>query len=220
MCVMRGLYCLHCCWGYIKFQITITVCRFHGGHEIFRGLLQWTEWIVMPIISRYLNNISNVVDHWYLSFKLIQSDKSLCFLNMTPVLPIKCSKPGLSQHGEILRLGGKSLIRILLWQGSGGDGIELWERLIMNYRQPTWLDRNQDWPHFYERMWVVCWKALPYLFTRATLAQKREREKKKHKQLRCTHTKCATHFIIFHFYSNQKKYVYGYWTRKYVYKQL
>lgn len=118
---------------------------------------------------------------------------------MTPVLPIKCSKPGLSQHGAILRLGGKSLIRILLWQGSGGDVIGLWERLIMNYRQPTWLDRNQDWPHFYEGMWVVCWKALPYLFTRATLAQKSKKN-----QLRCTRTKCATHFIIFHFYSHQK----------------
>lgn len=112
---------------------------------------------------------------------------------MTPVLPIKCSKPGLSQHGEIFRLGGKNLIRIMLGQGNGGDAIGLWERLIMNYRQPTW-------PHFYEGMWVVCWKALLISFTRATLAQKSTKN-----ELRCTRTKCATHFIIFYFYSLQKK---------------
>lgn len=75
MYVMRGLHCLHCCWGYTEFQIAITVCRFHWGHEIFRGLLQWTERILMPIISRDLNNISNVVEHWYLSLNLIRSDK-------------------------------------------------------------------------------------------------------------------------------------------------
>lgn len=102
MCIMRGLYCLCCCWGYIKFQITITVCRFHWGQEIFRGLLQWTEWILMPIIFRYFYNISNIVDHWYLSFELMQSDKSLEFLNMTAVLPIKCFKPNLHQRGYIL----------------------------------------------------------------------------------------------------------------------
>lgn len=78
MCVMRGLYFLCCGWGYTKFQITITVCQFHWEHGVFRGLLQWTEWILMPIISRYFNNISNIVGHWYLSIKLAQPSTKVC----------------------------------------------------------------------------------------------------------------------------------------------
>lgn len=126
MCIMRGLYCLCCCWGYIKFQITITVCWCHWGQEIFRGLSRWTEWLLMPIISRYLSNISNIVDHWYLSFKLPHSDKSLWFLNMTPVLLIKCSKPSLHKHGLILYLG-KAWLEFCCDEGVGEICGGLWK---------------------------------------------------------------------------------------------
>lgn len=40
MCLMRGLHCLSVAVEVtFKFQITITVCWFHRGQEIFRGLL-------------------------------------------------------------------------------------------------------------------------------------------------------------------------------------
>lgn len=153
----RTVLSLCCCWRYIKFQITITVCRFHWEQEIFRGLLQWMEWILMPIISRYFNNISNIVDHWYLSFKLTQSNKSLWFLNMTPLWSIKCSTPGLRQRGSILRLG-KAWLEFCYDKGVG----EIREGHVRGdwswtYRQLAWLDLNQDSGFIFmrERVWFL-----------------------------------------------------------------
>lgn len=157
MCVMRGLYFLCCCRGYIKFQITITVCQFHWEHGVFRGWLQWMEWILMPIISRYFNNISNIVDHGYLSFKLARPSKSLWFLSMTLVLPIKCSQPGLYCRGWMFCLV-ENLTCSMLWQGIG-EIREDRERLNMTDVRPTW------WPQIKAptsiffirlRVWFCC----------------------------------------------------------------